>query len=171
MEGSASRIAVITGKTGTWTHSIRRSGFTTRLQALGLQPVTIEPGDFSYESGCRATAAILAGSPGLDAIYACNDAMALGALDTIRLTSRRRVPDDIAVIGFDDVPIAAWASYRLSTIHPPVDLLIGHVRRILDRPDRGLALAGQSVAYPCRFIERATTRSIKPQAADTAPSQ
>ena len=161
VEGGASRIAIITGRTGTWTHSIRRTGFTTRLQALGLHPMTTEPGDFSYESGCRATAAILAGHPGLDAIYACNDAMALGALDTIRLTSRRRVPGDIAVIGFDDVPISAWAAYRLSTIHQPVDLLIGHVRQILGRPDRGLALAGQSVAYPCRFIERGTTRPIR----------
>ena len=171
VEGGASRIAIITGKTGTWTHSIRRSGFTTRLQALGLDPVMIEPGDFSYESGCRATAALLAASPGLEAIYACNDAMALGALDTIRLTSSRRVPGDIAVIGFDDVPISAWAAYRLSTIHQPVDLLIGHVRQILDRPDRGLALAGQSVVYPCRFIERATTRPVRPRPADTAPGQ
>ena len=58
MEGGASRIAVITGKTGTWTHSIRSSGFTARLGALCLGPVMIERGDFSYESGRRATAAL-----------------------------------------------------------------------------------------------------------------
>ena len=98
-------------------------------------------------------------------------AMALGALDAIRLTSGRSVPGDIAVIGFDDVPISAWAAYRLSTIHQPVDVLIGHVRQILDRPDRGLGLAGQSATYPCRFIERATTRPVRPQPADAGPGQ
>ena len=172
VEGGASRIGVITGRTGrtgTWTHSARRNGFTARLKSLGLDPVMTQPGDFSYESGCLATTALLAGCPGLDAIYACNDAMALGALDTIRLTSPHRVPGDIAVIGFDDVPISAWAAYQLSTIHQPVDLLIGHVRQILDRPDRGLALAGQSAAYPCRFIQRATTRPVRLRPADTAP--
>ena len=164
VEGGAARIGVITGKTGAWTHSMRRDGFMARLGALGLAPLSIEPGDFSYESGCRATTALLAGGPGLDAIYACNDAMALGALDTIRLTTRRSVPGDIAVIGFDDVPISAWAAYRLSTIHQPVDALIGHIRQILGRPDRGLGLAGQTVVYPCRFIQRATTRPVAPGA-------
>lgn len=160
VQGGASRIGIITGKTGTWAHSIRRSGFVARLRALGFDPAMTEPGDFGYDSGARAATALLAANPDLEAIYACNDAMALGALDAIRLTSSRLVPGDIAVIGFDDVPISAWAAYRLSTIHQPVNALIGHVRAILDRPDRGLALAGQSVIFPCRFIERATTRPV-----------
>ena len=167
VEGGASRIAMITGKTGAWSHSIRRGGFVARLHALGLEALAVEPGDFSYESGCRATASLLARNLDLEAIYACNDAMALGALDTIRLTSAHSVPGDIAVIGFDDVPISAWAAYRLSTIHQPVDALIGHIRQILDRPDRGLGLAGQTVVYPCRFIQRATTQPVARNAGET----
>lgn len=158
--GGARRIGIITGKTGTWTHSTRLDGFTARLRALGLEPAMIQPGDFSYESGCNATATLLAACPNLDAIYACNDAMAFGAIDTIRRTPGRNVPDDIAVIGFDDVPISSWAAYQLSTIHQPIDSLIANVCAILDRPDRGLGLAGLAVQYPCKFVSRATTRAV-----------
>lgn len=161
VESGGSRIAMITGKTGTWTHSMRRDGFSQRLRALGFEVVASEPGDLSYEGGRRATAQLLASFPGIDAIYGCNDAMALGVLDAVRLTSGLTVPGDIAVIGFDDVPMSDWAAYRLSTIHQPIAGLIEHVGRILSRPDRGLALTGQTVLHPCSFVQRATTRPVK----------
>ena len=166
VEGGRSRIAMITGRTGTWSNSMRRGGFRQRLDELGFDAVGIEGGDFTYEGGRRAAAALLAGYPRLDAIYACNDAMAFGALDAIRLSARRSVPQDVAVIGFDDVPVAAWAAYRLSTIRQPIDALIDEVRAVLRRPDRGLGLAGETILREGHFVQRATTVPVAMQAGD-----
>lgn len=165
IQGGGTRLGMITGKPGTWTHSIRRIGFSRRLDELGLDLACTEPGDFTYEGGRTAAIIMLRACPALDAIYACNDAMALGAIDAIRGLGRR-VPEDVAVIGFDDVPIANWDAYRLSTIHQPIDTLIAHARTVLERPDKGLALAGETLLQPCRFIQRHTTRPITLQAGD-----
>ena len=163
--GGATRIGVITGRPGTWTHSARRTGFSDRLQALGLAIAASEPGNLTYEGGQRATAALLRAVPDLDAIYACNDAMALGALDAIRLEFGRAVPDDIAVIGFDNVPMADWAAYRLSTLDQPIPNLIQATSDVLARPDRGLGLRGTHQLHPCRLICRITTRTAAGRAA------
>ena len=158
-DGGATRIGVITGRPGTWAHSARRTGFSDRLRALGLPIAASEPGNLTYEGGQRAVAALLQAVPDLDAIYACNDAMALGALDAIRLESGRAVPGDVAVIGFDNVPMADWAAYRLSTLDQPIPALIAATRDVLARPDRGLGLRGTRQLHQCRLIRRATTRA------------
>ena len=102
----------------------------------------------------------------LNAIYACNDVMAFGALDAIRDRGGMRVPEDISVGGFDDVPMSSWGAYRLSTIHQPVERVIQKTQEILMRPDRGLDLSGEAYLYNGRFIQRRTTRTI-----DLAPEE
>lgn len=160
VEAGRTRIGMITGRTGTWTNAARRGGFRQRLDMLGFDLVGLEPGDFTYEGGRRAAAALLAKSPRLNAIYACNDTMAFGALDAIRLTAGRSVPDDIAVVGFDDVPISDWDGFKLSTFRQPIGELVDHACAILARPDRGLDLAGQTFFHACTFVQRLTTPAI-----------
>ena len=86
---------------------MRRGGFRHRLDELNHDILAIENGDYSYEGGCGAAARILSANPGVDAIYACNDAMALGAIDVARKQFGLRVPEDLSIIGYDDVPMAA----------------------------------------------------------------
>lgn len=160
VEGGHSRIAVISGRAGTWTNTMRRGGFRHRLDELNHDILAIENGDYTYEGGCAAAIKILGGNSRLDAIYACNDAMAMGAIDVARNRFGLRVPEDLAVIGYDDVPMAAWGAYRLSTIHLPISRLIEKAMEILEMPDRGLACARQVSMVAGRFIQRATTRPV-----------
>jgi DNA-binding LacI/PurR family transcriptional regulator len=166
VEGGKSRIAMITGKTGSWTNSMRRSGFRRRLDELGFDVMASQPGEFTYDGGRDAAESLLTTYPRLDAIYACNDAMAFGALDAIRRLPSQSVPKDVAVIGFDDVPISAWGAYRLSTIRQPIGSLIEHIRDILRRGDRGLGLAGQTFLHEGCFVQRATTNPVLLRAGD-----
>tara|TARA_R110002020_G_scaffold109430_16_gene253141 strand:+ start:7015 stop:8136 length:1122 start_codon:yes stop_codon:yes gene_type:complete len=154
------RIGMITGTTGSWTNSMRRGGFRQRLDELGYDMLGAVQGDFSYASGHAAALSLMDRYPQLDAIYACNDAMAFGAMDAIRTVRGGRVPDDIAVIGFDDVPMAEWGAYRLTTIHQPVGRLIEQTRQILMRPDRGLALSREVFLYDGYLVQRATTPPV-----------
>ncbi|PWW01926.1 LacI family transcriptional regulator [Hoeflea marina] len=160
VESGTTRIGMISGNTGSWTNSMRRGGFRERLDELGHDLLGHIQGDFSYQSGHKAALQLMADFPRLDAIYACNDAMAFGAMDAIRFVRGARVPDDISVVGFDDVPVAAWGAYRLTTIHQPVAQMVEQTIQILKRPDRGLGLSEQVFLYDGHLVQRDTTRPV-----------
>jgi DNA-binding LacI/PurR family transcriptional regulator len=91
------------------------------MLAAGL-PVRVVPGDFTASSGAAAAASALRRWPDTDAVLAGSDAMALGALATLRRHGRD-VPSDVAVAGFDDIPFAALANPALTTATHPVDAI------------------------------------------------
>jgi DNA-binding LacI/PurR family transcriptional regulator len=76
-------------------------------------------GNHQIEGGRQATAELLEHAPQLTAIFVLNDLMALGALDAAR-ASGRRVPDEVSIIGFDDIPFAALANPPLTTVAQPI---------------------------------------------------
>jgi DNA-binding LacI/PurR family transcriptional regulator len=76
-------------------------------------------GDFTRESGALAMRKLLAEDPQLDAVFAASDLMAHGALRTLRETGRR-VPEDVAVIGFDDIEMAQYTDPPLTTVRQPI---------------------------------------------------
>jgi len=98
----------------------RRSGFVQRLQELGIGPVVEEEGDFGYRSGHDAMLRLLDRTRQIDAVVCANDDMALGAMDAARFGRGRRVPDDLSIVGFDDVSSAERAPYQLTTVRQPV---------------------------------------------------
>ncbi len=82
----------------------------------------ISYGDFSRQAGEHAAARLIDHRPGIDAVFVASDLMAVGALRALRRLGRR-VPDDVAVIGFDDSPLAQHTDPRLSTVRQPVDAM------------------------------------------------
>lgn len=95
----------------------RVAALRSALEAQGLELLDedVEPGDFSAASGATATIQLLARRPDLTAIFAGNDTIAVGVLSAARNLGRR-VPEDLSVIGFDDLPFAAYLSPSLTTI-------------------------------------------------------
>jgi DNA-binding LacI/PurR family transcriptional regulator len=101
----------------------RLLGYRRSMAAAGsLDPGMIAYGDFSFMSGQHALRRLVDHRPGIDAVFAASDLMAAGALHALRRLGRR-VPDDVAVIGFDDAPSAQQTDPRLSTIRQPVDAM------------------------------------------------
>jgi LacI family transcriptional regulator len=118
------RIAIITGGPRNFDASERLRGYRAALKDAGVPPESAleAPGDFSEGSGFRA-AQLLAARPGRpSAIFASNDAMAIGALSALR-ASGLKVPDDVAVAGFDDIPMAAYVEPPLSSVHVNISAL------------------------------------------------
>ncbi|HEY2578208.1 MAG TPA: LacI family DNA-binding transcriptional regulator [Streptosporangiaceae bacterium] len=101
----------------------RLLGYRKAMTAVGVNdPGMIAYGDFSRRSGEHALYRLIDHRPGLDAVFVASDLMAAGALHALRRLGRR-VPDDVAVIGFDDLPLSQHTEPTLSTVRQPVDVM------------------------------------------------
>jgi LacI family transcriptional regulator len=110
------RIALIAGPQNNFDADERLRGYRDTLAELAPeQSEIVLPGDFSEESGYRAGKAILAGDYLPQAIFAANDMMAIGCLYAL-VEQDVNVPDDVALVGFDDIPIARYVAPPLSTV-------------------------------------------------------
>jgi DNA-binding LacI/PurR family transcriptional regulator len=112
------RIATIAGPPDMVAGIDRLAGYRATLAEAGLTP-RVAVGDFTRESGILAMRALLADDPALDAVFAASDMMAHGALLALK-EAGRRVPQDVAVIGFDDFEISRYSDPPLTTVRQPI---------------------------------------------------
>ena len=87
-------------------------------------------GGYDYQQAYAAAQDLLALRPLPDAVFCANDIMAIAVLDAARIKGVA-VPQELAVIGFDDIPMASWESYRLTTIRQPVKRMLGQAVDII----------------------------------------
>lgn len=126
------RFAFVASRSRTLSFSIdRERGFSETVIAHGKDAPIVENGDSTYIGGYQAAIRLLGRAPRPDAIFCANDAMALGLLDAARHEFGLKIPEELSVVGFDDVPMAAWASYQLSTIRQRVDAMVEAATDIL----------------------------------------
>jgi DNA-binding LacI/PurR family transcriptional regulator len=147
------RIAMISGPADVPASSDRIAGFRRSLARHGHGWVPTEIGNFTRDSGETAMRALLTATPDLDGVFAANDLMALGALATLR-EAGRRVPDDVAVVGFDDSSAAVAASPALTTIRHPLEDMAAEAARLLLARIEDPAMRVSSVIYEPALVER-----------------
>ena len=115
-------------------------------------------GDFTYDSGYRETLMLLRGSHGIDTIICANDEMALGAIDAIRYTLKLRIPQDINIVGFDDIRMAAWPNYDLTTIQTPTEELVNMIDSLVTNRIKTPDVVPTTAYIKNRLITRSTTK-------------
>jgi phosphoserine phosphatase RsbU/P len=121
---------------------------------IALEPSRVERALFTVESGAQAMANILARGVEFDAVIAANDGMALGALEVLQ-NHGIRVPDDVVVTGFDDLPLARFANPPLSTVRQPLEHLSALAARlVLDQLEGGAVPA--CTVLPAELVTRAS---------------
>jgi DNA-binding LacI/PurR family transcriptional regulator len=132
IDRGAKVIATITGPQDMSAGQDRLLGYRQALTAAGrpYRKAATAEGDFTVEGGAAAMSRLLDARPELDAVFAASDLMALGALRALA-DRGRRVPDDVAVIGFDDVREAELSTPALTTIRQPLDDLGRTMTRVL----------------------------------------
>jgi DNA-binding LacI/PurR family transcriptional regulator len=123
------RIATITGPLDTSGGQGRLEGYR-EVVGNAFDESLVEEGDYAQDSGDRAMTKLLERRPDLDAVFVASDAMALGALDALHRAGRR-VPDDVAVGGFDDSSAAVAARPALTTIRQPYPRISREMVRLL----------------------------------------
>ena len=112
------RIGTIAGPLTMSASLDRLEGFREALQAAGLEPGPVEEGDFTVDSGAAAVRRMIDSGEPFDALFVASDLMARGAI-TVLAQAGLTVPDDIAVIGFDDSPVALGSTPQLTTMRQP----------------------------------------------------
>lgn len=147
------RIATIAGPQDMVAGIERLAGYRTAMAGASL-PTTVAIGDFTRESGAHAMASLLETDPALDAVYVASDLMADGALRTLRRAGRR-VPDDVAVVGFDDIEVARFTDPPLTTVRQPVDEIGRHIARQVLRLSAGERIE-QALILPTELVLRET---------------
>ena len=149
------RIAMIAGAGGPERNRV--SGYLQALNEAGLEPQLVSHGDFNEESGYRLTKEILGGARPT-AIFAGNDLMAFGAMSAIR-EAQLTIPDDIAVMGFDDIFAARFVTPPLSTVNQ-FQYELGRVaaEMVLERINKLPAeTSGQQRQMPFEVVKRQST--------------
>jgi DNA-binding LacI/PurR family transcriptional regulator len=130
------RIAFLGGYRGEPEVKLRYQGYASALQAtgIGVDANLVRYGDYTSEAGYAHMQELLAASPDIDGVFSCSDSMAIGAMEAIR-EQGRRVPDDIAVVGFDDITLASYCSPPLTTIRQNLvksgDMLVRNLMQYL----------------------------------------
>ena len=151
------RIAIIGGPEHLWSSRARLAGYRAALEAAGL-PVAgelIRRDQFCTEGGRRQARELLALPQPPTGIVAGNDAQAFGVLQALG-ERELRAPGDLSVIGFDDVPVASWATPALTTIRQPLAAMAATAFRMLHTPGPGRAGTGEP-----HHLELATTLVIR----------
>jgi len=117
LEIGCNRIAFLGGYQGEPEVELRYQGYTQSLEnaGVGVDPALVSYGDYTSEAGYAQMRDLLEQVPDVDGVFACSDLMAIGAMEAIRERDRR-VPNDVAVVGFDDIQLAAYCSPPLTTV-------------------------------------------------------
>jgi len=111
---------------------------------------------FGKESGARAMRELTGRAPDLDAVFVANDPMAMGALEALRSLGPR-VPEDVAMIGFDDIADAAFTDPPLTTVRQPLEEMTKALAELLLRRIEGLGEEDESAVCATQLVIRAST--------------
>lgn len=160
LNGGGKRFGIISGPQTYTTMLERQTAILKQLSVTSdIENVAIADGKLSYEGGYQAALEIMSGKDRPDSLFCLTDIMALGAMDAIRHELHLRIPEDVAVIGFDDIPEAAHKSYGLTTIRTPVRQMIHHMMNLI-APETSQD-PPQTIMIDAELILRSSTRTVQ----------
>jgi DNA-binding LacI/PurR family transcriptional regulator len=159
LDGGHRRLAYIAGEEGSSTNRDREQGFTGRLEEQGHTLHFREcAGEYTYEAGYAAARRLLNRDDPPEAIFCASDLIAMGVLDLARQELGVNVPQDLSIIGFDDIPMANWPAYGLTTIKQPVDRMVDTTIEVLmnaiEQPETGTVMKW----LPATLVKRSSAR-------------
>lgn len=152
------RVAYIAGLEDTSTNQLREQGLRDGLAEASQKVFARAVGNYDFEEAKAAARSLFAVKAvhRPDAVFVANDHMAIAVMDTLRIELGLRVPQDVSVVGFDDVKQAAWGSYQLSSVVQDADAMIEATVGLLMEEMDG-ANQNRAVVLPTRLVLRASS--------------
>jgi DNA-binding LacI/PurR family transcriptional regulator len=159
--GGHRRIAFIAGQEDSSTSRDREAGFYTGLAERGMTLAGRAVGGYSFEGAAAAARALLSGRDRPDAVFVANDHMAFSVMDVVRGELRLRIPEDISIVGYDDVPEAGWTGYNLTTVSQPSAAMVDATVTILLDQVEQREVSRRAAVLPARLVVRGSARLPK----------
>ena len=131
LAGGHERIAHIAGWEGASTQIDREAGFVEGLKQGGASLFARGVGNFDFETAKEATRQMFAAENRPDAVFVANDHMAFAVMDVLRFELGLKVPQDVSVVGYDDVTLSQWPSYNLTTVRQPANRMVAETTHAL----------------------------------------
>ncbi|MEV0565263.1 LacI family DNA-binding transcriptional regulator [Dactylosporangium sp. NPDC050588] len=155
------RIAMITGRPDLESSRLREQGFRDAMRDAGVpvDPDLIEVGDYDPDSSAAAARLLLGRPDRPTAIFGANDVSAIAAVE-VAASMGLRVPGDLSVVGFDNVPEAALASPALTTVDQPIHAMGHHAIELLIKLIHGEEVDATHLRLPTRLVVRQSTRAL-----------
>jgi LacI family transcriptional regulator, xylobiose transport system transcriptional regulator len=165
------RIGVIGGPTGIMCSRARIDGYRAALETAGVvyDPALVRHGNFHHEAGYTEGLALLRTPDRPTAIFTGNDLQALGLYEAARELGLR-IPRDLSVVGFDDLPLARWISPPLTTVRQPLTEMAEAAARLVLDLSRGNQPGTLRVDLATRLVERGSSTPLATPAAAQAPA-
>lgn len=151
------RMAFLAGLDNSSTSLDRERGFTEALADRNVPLMRRAAGHYDFRRAQDATRHLFTTGIAPDALFVANDHMAIAALDVLRQELNLMVPEQVGVVGFDDVPQAAWGAYQLTTVRQDLEPMICSTVSLVCEQMIG-ELCPVDIVVSCALIERATVR-------------
>lgn len=160
-DGGHRRVAYLAGAEDSSTNRDRERGLVDGLAERGLRIAARATGNYEFERAAQATLEMfthgrVADRP--DALFVASDHMAFAAIDALRGALGLRVPEDVSVVGFDNVPQAEWGAYQLTTVEQDVGEMVGATVRMLLTQLEEDAVARDHAVIAARLVLRGSAR-------------
>ena len=153
------KLAFISGLDNASTSIDRLAGFRQGCLEMGIdEPIVISGDEFTYWSGYKGMVKLCARDDRPDAVLCANDLLAIGAMDAARQKFKLSVPNDISIVGFDDIEMASWPSYQLTTVRQPMEDMIDQVLLATEKLLQNGEWNPQEHFIPGKLMVRASAR-------------
>lgn len=155
------KLGLITSSVGSPSLVEREQAFVAKAASMGL-PVVVQRGELTdYDSGFAAGSLLLGDKDRVEAVLCVNDLMAFGLMDCARDVYNLSIPDDLSIIGFDNVAEARWGAYRLTTFDQNAERLSAEIVRLLDERQSAPNEPPQTTILDMPLILRGSVRPLK----------
>ncbi|PSL16071.1 LacI family DNA-binding transcriptional regulator [Shimia abyssi] len=162
--GEHKKIAYIAGWEGASTQRDREAGFRAGLDEFGQKLFAREVGEFDVDHARAAAHAMfnVDANDRPDAVFVANDYMAFAVMDELRFGLDLKIPDDVSVVGFDDVPPAAWRAYDLTTMRQRANLMVAEtVETLMAHIENPSSAKTRKISIAAPLIVRGSARLPK----------
>lgn len=158
LERGYRRIGFLGGPRHATTTVDRLKGFRAGLKTAGLEPQAFFCDHYAHAEGLATAAALFETHPDTEAVFCGDDILAMGAMDWVRSTLGKRVPQEVGLLGFNDISMARWPAYDLTTIRQPVEAIIAAAIDMVGQRIEAPSAPPQARVLPCETVIRSTLR-------------
>ena len=161
VDGGHKRISFIAGYEDSSTSRDREAGFYKGLAERGVVCHSRAVGAYTQEKAAAAVRELFSQLEKPDAIFVANDHMAFSVMDVLRAEMGLRIPEDVSIVGYDDVPQAKWKGYDLTSVEQPSQPMINETIKILLEQIENRAVSKKAAVLPARLVVRGSARIPK----------